>query len=197
MEGGAGCCRHGRIETFALEVLPDSLVDRTPIARPASLGGRSIPEKTALVSLSAGTSASIVLHGIEQSPKVPAPLAPEVQETIRAKRVEIVSDEGEVCVLLRGSQTGGVIQWQRPGRTVNGEQKPIFAHIGSHFPGFADFWFGDPTGDSTVGLSMSIGGMPQSGVLTMTGLNGKEVLRVDTWALRPTVTVNGSTMLQK
>lgn len=127
-------------------------------------------------------------------------IAPEVQETIRAKRVEIVDDEGEVCVLLYGSQTGGVVEWRRPGRTVKGEQEPIFAHIGSYFPGYADFRFGDPTGDSEVGLSMSIGGMPQSGVLSMTGLKG-EVLRVDTWPLRPTVTVkdpkDGSIKFQK
>ena len=30
----------------------------------------------------------------------PAPPAPEVQGTIRAKRVESVDDKGEVCVLL-------------------------------------------------------------------------------------------------
>ncbi len=156
---------------------------------------RPILRTAALVSLSAGISASIVLHRIDQSTEARSPTEPETPEpktaeTLRAKCVEVVNEKGEVCVRLLGGPHGGVVEWRRPGRMVNGDEKPIFAHLGSYFPGYADFGFMDPTGDSTVSLSMSIGGMPQSGALTMTGLNGKQALLVDTWPLRPTVTIS-------
>lgn len=154
-----------------------------------------------LVSVSAALSAAIVLRAVEQEDSDQGDPEVEIQDVIRTKRIEVVDDEGGVCLVLNGGQSGGWMQLQRPGRTVNGKSEPTFAYIGSVFPGHADFFFGDPTGDSTVGLSMSIGGMPQSGVLTLTGLGGGEVLRLDTWPLRPTLTLrkpgDGPVLIQK
>lgn len=153
---------------------------------------RSALRTTALVSLSAGISASIVLNRIEQSSKAPSAPATDSKDTVRAKQVEVINDKGEVCLRLYGGPHGGVVEWRRPGRMVNGEEKPIFAHLGSYFPGHVDFGFGDPTGDSTVGLSMSIGGMPQRGVITFNGLNGAQAMRVETWPFNPTLTINNA-----
>lgn len=154
-----------------------------------------------LISVSAGLSAAIVLQKIEQETAVSAAATIPVQDIIRVRHIEVVDDNGDACVLLYGGTTGGVIEWRRPGRKVKGADAPTFASIGSYFPGYADFWFSDPTGNSSVGINMSIGGMPQSAVLMMNGLNDKQILRLDTWPLRPTVTVthpgDGAVKFQK
>ena len=136
---------------------------------------RSLLDKLALVSLTAGISSAIVLHQVERT------IVPPERTTITTERLEIVDKDGKPCVVLQAGEYGGSIRVFRPSKGEG--SKGLLFFVGTIFEDFVQLSLHAPSGakfakDSESMLTLSLSGSFSTPTFSALNSRGKPIFQL-------------------